>query len=1152
MAVLEQLHQNRCDRLVLTNEQQHPVGLINLASLLGHLTVAQLLEPFSDEYQTLFGRSAFDQSAGGRSVLNAPVRSLQPPVIESLAVLPADWTLSQLSAHLQTHLQTQTPLLAALVDPNGQFLGLLNPVALLEYWITSEPLTRSNPNLGMMNQGQQHQILQLSRQLLAQRAELEQRIKVQQEEISHLRMRVAGLLVAGSMPVPHLPVVRPSLPSHLTLVNALLELLERLPLPLMLQTSSGQVLAQNSVWRTQVGELSDPVQIRQEAAIWLEGEGAESVESERSPLCHLGAAPDTCVCTCPLKNGREQIVQFVKISLGTLLPNWNLAWSNPSPSPSQTPNPQPFNPQHQTLNTIAATTESPDHQTPQTDPAFRLATLLSNSPDNSNNLSLSTSESGMESLWLVLAQDMTEQQQLAKELTAKNADLVQLNRLKDEFLACISHELKTPLTAVLGLSSLLKDQTLGSLNQRQVHYAQLIYQSSRHLMAVVNDILDLTRIETGQLELSFEPVNIAKVCQRAFDQAKQGRLLENKTDESITEDNLMAQFSLEIEPGLEFLIADEMRLRQMMVHLLSNALKFTEISHLVGLKVSRWGGWIAFTVWDQGIGIPAEKQHLIFQKFQQLENPLIREFEGVGLGLVLTRHLARLHGGDVTFLSKEAQGSQFTILLPPTPPAKTQLLRGEGLNEVEFAQEKPTISWHASYPGGRVPLHSRRPPPDPVLQQNPVPPARINRSRLILIVEAVPQAIESLTDKLTGLGYRVVVARSGTEALEKARRLQPCAIFLNPVLPLLSGWDVLTLLKSNLETQRLPIVLTTTGIDGEQIQGQADGFLSLPVQTKALQQTLQQILVEAEDLNLQCYGTKNSDAVGLTILRICFANQTGLESSFSQDLGYFLQLRRYRLLEANDLEQAELLARVWKPNVILLDNPLPNPRVDLQQLSYYPFLAALPIITLDQNTTQAANQISGLLVFPCLTQGDPQREPKSLTNDSPEFATLLQVIQIAAGCVWQPSILAVDISTLPMSLEGMPLEEVQVEQALHWVPQESEWLQALAQYLQTAGFRALLGRSWQEVQQQVQSESTDLLLICWTNPAPRPEVMEMLEMLKSLAVKLPIIVLDHREYDPQVAEGPLPLPPLLREIATQVLTPPMSMTELLDWIHRLL
>ncbi|MFN7660720.1 MAG: sensor histidine kinase, partial [Dolichospermum sp.] len=257
-------------------------------------------------------------------------------------------------------------------------------------------------------------------------------------------------------------------------------------------------------------------------------------------------------------------------------------------------------------------------------------------------------------LWLILATDVTEQQQLCKELATKNADLIQLNRLKDEFLACISHELKTPLTAVLGLSRLLVDQQLGQLNERQARYAGLIHQSGRHLMSVVNDILDLTRMETGQMQLTFTPVQIQVVCERALSDVKNIYQQNNKTQQLSPAENHNSshrQFSLAIEPGLEQMVADELRLRQMLAHLLSNAFKFTEVSGEIGLRVSRWEGWIAFTVWDTGIGIPEQQQHLIFQKFQQLENPLTRQFEGTGLGLVLTRALARLHGGDVIFLS---------------------------------------------------------------------------------------------------------------------------------------------------------------------------------------------------------------------------------------------------------------------------------------------------------------------------------------------------------------------------------------------------------------------------------------------------------------------------------------------------------------------
>ncbi|KGF72598.1 hypothetical protein DO97_07390 [Neosynechococcus sphagnicola sy1] len=212
-----------------------------------------------------------------------------------------------------------------------------------------------------------------------------------------------------------------------------------------------------------------------------------------------------------------------------------------------------------------------------------------------------------ETLWLVFAQDRTEQQQFVKELAAKNVDLLQMNRLKDEFLACISHELKSPLTAVLGLSTLLKEQMLGALNPRQLRYAHLIYQSGRQLMDVVNDILDLTRIETAQLELNLAPVNIVQVCDRALKQAQQHQSWTSEVADSQpsatsaqgrsqqTEGHdagdipllSIAQapvcillegqhLTVEMDMGLEMLVADELRLRQMLANLLSNAIKFTE------------------------------------------------------------------------------------------------------------------------------------------------------------------------------------------------------------------------------------------------------------------------------------------------------------------------------------------------------------------------------------------------------------------------------------------------------------------------------------------------------------------------------------------------------------------------------------------------
>ncbi|HEY9906088.1 MAG TPA: hybrid sensor histidine kinase/response regulator, partial [Thermosynechococcaceae cyanobacterium] len=889
-AALTALSQHRgSDHLVLLNPQGHPTRLLKLQSLLLY-SLAQA-KPFQ------------------------PLAAI--PSAESLTLLPSNLTLE---AALPS-LQAQPSHLCAIVNQNGAFLGLLDQAKLVRVLLrqvkATDPSSLAALKVEQHSQAGSHQ--------------------VEQQWMSQAEARVEA---TDFVPVRE-AIGRPQRSSRaardFARLNPLPGLIEHLPLPLMLQTSEGKVLAQNSLWREQVGELLDPGWIRHEAAVLLEtptsfaSDEALSFSDQvltSSNACQRGARPNSCICSCTLKNGQEQVLQFVKIPIGTIArPATRLIRRSGST--------------HSASTRFSSTRSS---STQEQSDRFRLATLIS-TLDAIQEPKQEIVPAAPETLWLVLAQDITEQQQLARELTARNADLIQLNRLKDEFLSCISHELRTPLTAILGLASLLKDQTLGALNPRQIYYAQLIYQSGRHLTSVVNDILDLTRIETGQLELAPEPVEIATVCQRAFEQAKQGRSLADSGAIAA-----LPQFSLEIEPGLKLLVADETRLRQMLMHLLSNALKFTDPSQSIGLKVDRWGGWVAFTVWDRGLGIPASKQHLIFQKFQQLENPLTRQFEGTGLGLVLTQRIARLHGGDVTFLSKEGEGSQFTILLPPCPPQKSL-----ASSDDTAPPSTPTAGLHAQEMGG-------------------------DRSRVVLVVEAAPQFLENLSEQLTNLGYRVVVARSGTEALEKARRLQPCITFLNPVLPQLSGWDVLTLLKSGWETRQIPVVMMSTKVDESQAQhSHADGLIGLPVQLQELQHSLQQ-WVKAPP----------SPHHSLTILRlspVSLATQSA--SALPSSLNSRLHSHCYQVLEADDLEQADLLVRVWKPIAVLIDRSLENPKAYFQQLSQHPLLAALPLVTLDEKMTQAANQVAGLLVFPCLT-----RSEVPLPLEETEISALLQAIEV--------------------------------------------------------------------------------------------------------------------------------------------------------------
>ena len=680
----------------------------------------------------------------------------------------------------------------------------------------------------------------------------------------------------------------------------LFQLLEQFPLPLMVQTAAGQTLHQNLTWREQIGEFIPPNQCNPRSLTEAKMKSGESQLKSLTPENTSGQRPE--IQPDCLKDNHYFAAQLSHCQLQRLVP--------------------------QVLTSEVAYRESLEQQAlsspseqQKTAPerVWQFVKLPLNFPHPYSLLPTPQSP-----IWLLLATDVTEQQRLCQELAAKNADLVHFNRLKDEFLASLSHELKSPLTAVVGLSSLLKEQKLGELNQRQARYAELIYQSGRQLMTLVNDLLDLTRLETRQLKLTPAPVQIKTASQRAYKSIQEKH--KGKIDAQI-------QFTLEIESGLEMLVADEVRLHQMLVHLLDNALKFTEAGGKIGLKVNRWANWIAFTVWDTGMGIPEESQHLIFEKFQRLESPVTQKFEGTGLGLFLTGRLARAHGGDVSFISKVGQGSEFTLLLPSSP------------NQKEMGSTKVNSQTHDS--------------------------------QLVLVVEAIPRSIENLAGKLKDLDCQVIIARTGTEALEKARQLQPYAILLNPFLPLLSGWDVLTLLKSDARTKDIPVIVTATQAD-KQIdeQKEANGFLSLPVNKQALQEIL-------AHQGKQPSPPKKS----LTILHLHPWVGAMINSQVNLARGTCSSDLNHRILEADDLEQAEILARVWKIDAVVLDGSrIEEPLTYLRSLSERDRLASLPLVTLDAKTTEAANQVSGLCVFPYLVPASEQ----SLDN-------LLAVTQIAAG-----------------------------------------------------------------------------------------------------------------------------------------------------------
>ena len=1107
--LLEIFAQQQCDRAVVVNEQQYPIGLLYSSRLIPQFLAAK-------------------QRQGSFKFLDLqqPISILDKALIEPIQILSASDNVDQFGLFLASESCESNNLNWALIDAEKKYLGLVDTVSLLRLLAQVEIDATSSKK---------------------------SRSTVEQKNASSTpipKRRAGGAFGQTSakqkeyQPQGHKPLV---------------QLLERLPWPLMLQTSSGEIVTQNLAWWQQLGGLKDPEGVRQQVG--------EILNSETKSSEHTTATIGNIINTC---NDLDDEVDSTDIKFNCR--------ENTSSALNEVINKKTLSPRRKSI-PIKNVPEALFAESNAVNRCFYDRNLgictcvlevqngqervwqFAKIPLDSIDLKIlspeleipHTEESEGNELWLVLATDVTEQQQLCKELAAKNADLVQLNRLKDEFLACISHELKTPLTAVLGLSRLLVDRQLGELNERQARYAGLIHQSGRHLMSVVNDILDLTRMETGQMELTLTPAKIRAVCDRAASEAKAIHTQNSKTPVNVQPQAPRSpdhQFTLSIEPGLDQIIADELRLRQMLVHLLSNAFKFTETGGEIGLRVSRWEGWIAFTVWDTGIGIPEHQQHLIFQKFQQLENPLTRQFEGTGLGLVLTRALARLHGGDVSFLSREGKGSQFTLLLPPSPP-KTNFgdqdmgeIEDTVAHRIEDADSFPVL------PRSRVSVSST--------------PTNLpgSEQRLVIVVEAVARYIEDLSEHLTGLGYRVVIARSGCEAVEKARRLQPKAVFLNPLLPLLSGWDVLTLIKSDAATRHIPVIVTATAAEKEQaFANNADGFISLPVQHQVLAPLLEKLCAAPEAQQPSKDGAKINIHTPLRILR--------LVNSELECVNPHPSLREHRVIEVDDLDQAELLARVWHFDVILLDKEISKAKAYLQQLSQHPRLAALPLVTCDVATTLEASQVDGLSVFPCLS---------SFTNDNNSQTgktdALLSVLQIASGMCCPPSLLVVDLTMLP-DLPQLTRKQISHygssnNSALNNLTAErgSEWFQALIQYLQTAGLKAAMGRSWAEMLQQIRHHSVDLLLICYSESSNEKEARAALKTLGQLPFDLPpILVLDQRLNSNEVSsqshlsskknqkktQNKLEsIETVVDAIATQILPRSISMEDLLNQINQAL
>lgn len=404
-------------------------------------------------------------------------------------------------------------------------------------------------------------------------------------------------------------------------------------------------------------------------------------------------------------------------------------------------------------------------------------------------------EANLEAERLLLARRVAER---TADLSSANAELGRAARLKDEFLANMSHELRTPLNTILGMSEALQEEVYGELNPKQLQSLHSIEESGRHLLTLINDILDLSKIEVGKLSLDVEPVSVPELCRASL------RMVQQSAHKK------QLQVEQNLDPEVTVLEGDERRLKQILVNLLSNAVKFTPRGGRIGLEVqtnpdrSR----VEFTVWDTGIGIAAVDMPRLFQPFVQLDSRLAREYSGTGLGLSLVYRMTRLHHGSVTLQSEPGQGCRFTISLP----------------------------WHHETVNTNHDAAASLP-------DLPSPTAPL--SGTILLAEDNEANVQTYARYLTAKGYKVIVAHNGQEVLDIVPIILPDVILMDIQMPHTDGLQVIQRLRQETRTASIPIIaLTALAMPGDRERCLAVGaneYLSKPVSLKQLIVTIEAI-----------------------------------------------------------------------------------------------------------------------------------------------------------------------------------------------------------------------------------------------------------------------------------------------------------------------
>jgi signal transduction histidine kinase/ActR/RegA family two-component response regulator len=379
---------------------------------------------------------------------------------------------------------------------------------------------------------------------------------------------------------------------------------------------------------------------------------------------------------------------------------------------------------------------------------------------------------------------------LFREVEKKSAELQVVSQHKSEFLASMSHELRTPLNAVIGFSEVLLEKMFGDINERQEEYLRDIWSSGKHLLELLNEILDLSKVEAGKMELELSDFPVRATLEYAMSLVRERASLHN------------IALDLDVAADLDVVEADELRFKQVVLNLLTNAVKFTPPGGSVRVLATRQGDDLIVAVTDTGVGVPPEDRDRIFESFQQGGRGAPKE-EGTGLGLTLSRRIVELLNGRLWLTSEVGLGSTFAFSIPLTPMTSPGTL-----------EAAPT-----GFP------------------------------RVVLVEDDRP-SIDLFSAYLEGAAVDVVVARDGEEGLDVVRRMKPAAVVLDIRLPRMDGWEVLRALKSDPVTADVPVIVVS--IVDERPRGLALGaaeYLVKPVRRDDLLSVLAEArVIDASEL----------------------------------------------------------------------------------------------------------------------------------------------------------------------------------------------------------------------------------------------------------------------------------------------------------------